>query len=105
MKVSSKEHGDRTIKFKKAMIGTGASALIPPIEGMRPKDGVPGTSTDERSYEIQYGGHWLCPHQNAGTDICYVCLYIPMRADLLFLGSCFAFLLFLSFPFFLFKRR
>jgi len=42
MKVSSKEHGDRTIKFKKAMIGTGASALIPPIEGMRPKDGVPG---------------------------------------------------------------
>ena len=75
MKVSSKEHGDRTIKFKKAMIGTGASALIPPIEGMRPKDGVPGTSTDERSYEIQYGGHWLCPHQNTGTGICYVCLH------------------------------
>ena len=42
MKVSSKDHGDRNIKFKKAMIGTGASALIPPIEGMRAKDGVPG---------------------------------------------------------------
>lgn len=48
IKVTGGKHGDRTLQFKKAMVGTGASPMVPPIPGL--KDTPHLTNASKKKY-------------------------------------------------------